>query len=220
MTPNGFLKRTTGLGQVNENEPFGNNPFINIPADTDRNPCRLVLTDLGYIFQFQTLLIKIILPLYPLISGELDELYPSWPNIKDLTLHTFLLVTQFLLLVSLPALAVMFWFVPGVAHIIFGTILWGATWVVMRLLNGWPTTQCLVGMPDGLDPVNDEKELWFFINGVATGYVDPEGLRHRLTKAGKTGCSPISISLPERSSVKSLESTTLRRSPTTSQRSG
>ncbi|KUJ07309.1 uncharacterized protein LY89DRAFT_702433 [Mollisia scopiformis] len=39
----------------------------------------------------------------------------------------------------------------------------------MRLLNGAPTTEALVGLPDGTDPVNDEHELWFFINGVATG---------------------------------------------------
>jgi len=39
----------------------------------------------------------------------------------------------------------------------------------MRLLNGGPRTECLVGLPDGQPPVNDESELWFFINGIATG---------------------------------------------------
>lgn len=160
----------TGSGYVNENLPFGNNPFVNIPSDVNRNPFRLVLLDLAFVVHLRRLLIKIILPLGPDVSRELDELYPSWANIKDIALHTFLLATQLVLICSLPVIAAMFWLVPGFVHIVFVVVFWGCTWVVMRLLNGWPTTECLVGLPDGLDPVNDEKELWFFINGVATGY--------------------------------------------------
>lgn len=80
-----------------------------------------------------------------------------------------LLVTQIILLFSLPILGVLFWLVPGVVPILFAVTFCVATWVVMRLLNGAPTTECLVGLPGDLEPVNDEHELWFFINGVATG---------------------------------------------------
>ncbi|CZT04996.1 hypothetical protein WAI453_007538 [Rhynchosporium graminicola] len=166
---NGFRTRTTGLGHFNANQPFGNNPFINVPADVNRNPFRLFLLDLGYVVHLRKLLIRIILPLGPMISGPLDELYPSKSNLKDLILHTILFITQLILLGSLPIVTILFWLVPGVVPVVFVTVFWIVTWVVMRLLNGAPTTECLVGLPDGLEPVNDEHELWFFINGVATG---------------------------------------------------
>jgi len=166
---NGFRTRTTGLGHFNANQPFGNNPFINVPADVNRNPFRLVLLDLGFVLHLRKLLIKIILPVGPMISGPLDELYPSKSNIKDLTLHIILVVTQIMLLASLPVVAILFWLVPGMVPVLFCIIFWLSTWIVMRFLNGAPTTECLVGLPDGLEPVNDEHELWFFINGVATG---------------------------------------------------
>ncbi|EKD15659.1 hypothetical protein MBM_06287 [Drepanopeziza brunnea f. sp. 'multigermtubi' MB_m1] len=171
MVSNGFPSEAimAGSGYVNENQPFGNNPFVSVPSDVDRNPFRLVLADLGFIVYLRSLLIQIILPMGPQISGELDELYLSWANIKDLTIHAVLLATQILLLLSMPALFIIFWLVPGVVPIILVAAFWGSTWVGMRLLNGWRTTECQVGLPDGLEPVNDEKELWFFINGVATG---------------------------------------------------
>jgi len=156
---NGFRTRTTGLGHFNANQPFGNNPFINVPADVNRNPFRLVLLDLGFVLHLRKLLIKIILPVGPMISGPLDELYPSKSNIKDLTLHIILVVTQIMLLASLPVVAILFWLVPGMVPVLFCIIFWLSTWIVMRFLNGAPTTECLVGLPDGLEPVNDEHEL-------------------------------------------------------------
>ncbi|KAH1702525.1 hypothetical protein KXX12_002558 [Aspergillus fumigatus] len=41
--------------------------------------------------------------------------------------------------------------------------------VIVRLLNGPPTGRSLIGIPQTRDPVNDETEPWFFINGIATG---------------------------------------------------
>ncbi|KAH7307944.1 hypothetical protein BKA65DRAFT_576630 [Rhexocercosporidium sp. MPI-PUGE-AT-0058] len=134
-----------------------------------RNPFWLLQLVLGFVFHLRSLLVKIILPFRPMISGPLDELYPSWQNIKDLTLHFILLYTQLIQLFSLPTLAVLFLAVPGVIPIINLVTFCVGTWIIMRLLNGTPTTECLVGLPDGLEPVNDEHELWFFINGVATG---------------------------------------------------
>ncbi|GIK07531.1 hypothetical protein Aspvir_003197 [Aspergillus viridinutans] len=43
--------------------------------------------------------------------------------------------------------------------------------VIVRLLNGPPTGRSLIGIPRTRDPVNDETEPWFFINGIATGYI-------------------------------------------------
>jgi hypothetical protein len=68
-------------------------------------------------------------------------------------------------------MTVLYWFVPGVVHIVFCVLFAVSTLFIMRLLNGGPRTECLVGLPQGKAPVNDESELWFFINGIATGLI-------------------------------------------------
>lgn len=160
-----------GTGRWNKNEPFGNNPFISIPADVDRNPLRLVWIDILSIFNLSKLLPLIITPLRPCISGPLDELSPTWSNLTDIFLQGVLVISQLLLFVTLPIVAILYWFLPGVVHLLYFTAFLAVTLVVMRLLNGGPRAECQVGLPDGLEPVNDEHELWFFINGIATGYV-------------------------------------------------
>ena len=109
------------------------------------------------------------LPLRPCISGKLDELSGTWPNIKDTFLQTILMISQLVLLTALPFVTVLYWFVPGFVHITFCFLFAVSTLFVMRLLNGGPRTECLVGLPEIGLPVNDESELWFFINGIAIG---------------------------------------------------
>jgi hypothetical protein len=77
-------KKMKGTGTVNENHPFGNNPFIYIPGDVDRNPFRLVWLDILFVFQKSYLLPQIILPTWPAVAEELDELAPTMSNMKDL----------------------------------------------------------------------------------------------------------------------------------------
>ncbi len=168
---NGTIRLQPGSGRINRNLSFGQNPFITIPQDVDQNPFRLVWDDLCSVFQLSTLLPLIITPLGPFKSGPLDELYPSWSNMWALMLHMVLLTTQMLMIVTLPIMAVLFWFLPGLVNLMYFVAFIGITFVFKRLLNGPPTTEALVGLPDGLDPVNDEHECWFFINGVATGSV-------------------------------------------------
>jgi hypothetical protein len=65
------------------------------------------------------------------------------------------------------------------------------TLAIMRLLNGGPISECYVGFPEGQMPVNDEHELWFFINGITIGHVDTLNLKKmpRLTFIpGSIGC--------------------------------
>jgi hypothetical protein len=79
---------------------------------------------------------------------------------------------QLLMIVTLPLMAVLFWFLPGFVNLLYFVAFFAVTFLLKRLLNGPPTTEVLVGLPpDGVDAVNDEHELWFFINGVATGSV-------------------------------------------------
>lgn len=160
-----------GSGIFNANKPFGNNPYIQIPSDVDRNPFRLVWIDILSVFQYSRLLPLIVIPLRPCISGKLDELSATWRNTRDIFLQAVLIISQLLLLITSPIMAVLYWFVPGIVHVVFCVLFTVSTLLVMRLLNGGPRTECLVGLPDGEPPVNDESELWFFINGIATGYV-------------------------------------------------
>jgi hypothetical protein len=164
-------KKKPGSGAFNANRPFGNNPYIQIPPDVDRNPFRLIWVDIESVFQLIKLLPLIIIPLRPCISGSLDELSRTWPNIRDLLLQTILVISQLLLIVSLPLMAIFYWFAPGIVHLAFGVAFAISTLFIMRLLNGGRRAECLVGLPDGQPPVNDEQELWFFINGICTGYV-------------------------------------------------
>ncbi|GFF88042.1 psi-producing oxygenase A [Aspergillus udagawae] len=66
------------------------------------------------------------------------------------------------------ALAI-FWIFPTGVHIAFIAVFTFSTMVIVRVLNGPPTGRSLIGIPRNRDPVNDETEPWFFINGIATG---------------------------------------------------
>ena len=162
--------RKPGSGEYNANEPFGNNSFISIPSDT--NPLRLVWHDILSIFALARLLPLVVAPLRPFASGPLDELSPTWSNIIDTFLHTILIVIQLVLIFALPLMMILFWFLPGLVSLAFILAMSLITLIVMRLLNGGPISECYVGLPpEGQMPVNDEHELWFFINGITIGYV-------------------------------------------------
>jgi hypothetical protein len=162
--------KKSGTGEFNANEPFGNNNFISIPFDT--NPRRLVWLDILSIFGLAKLLLLVVAPLTPCASGPLDELSPTWSNMTDIFLHTILIIIQFLLILMLPVITVLFWFLPGLVSLAFVLAMLVVTLAIMRLLNGGPISECYVGFPEGQMPVNDERELWFFINGITIGYVD------------------------------------------------
>jgi hypothetical protein len=167
---NGVKANRTTKGEFNPNEPFGNNSFISIPSDI--NPLRLVWLDILSIFGHAKLLLCVVAPLTPCSSGPLDELSPTLSNMTDMFLHTILIVIQLTLILTLPLMTILFWFLPGLVSLAFVLAMLVVTLVVMRLLNGGPISECYVGLPDGQMPVNDEHELWFFINGITIGYVD------------------------------------------------
>ncbi|KAL4780369.1 hypothetical protein BJX76DRAFT_364364 [Aspergillus varians] len=158
------------MASYNPNPAVHGNPFLNIPPDTDSNPFRWLSEDIGSVFRLSSLLPRIFLPLSPFRSGALDELYPSLSNLRDITLHIILILIQVFLIISLPFAFITLWPVPFVVHIVFYGVFVFVTAVVVRLLNGRPTGRSLIGVPTSRHPVNDERELWFFINGIATGY--------------------------------------------------
>jgi hypothetical protein len=163
--------RNDGEGRLNENKSYGHNPFIFIPADVDRNPFRLVWNDILSVFQNYKLLPLIFTLPKKWISGPLDELYPNWANLRDVFLQIVLLFFQLTLLLTLPIVMFFSLFLPGAVPVFYHSVFWAITHFVTRLLNGGSRAECLVGVPDGVEPVNGEDELWFYINGIATGCV-------------------------------------------------
>lgn len=113
---------------------------------------------------------SIVLPFLPYRSGALDELYPSYQNIKAVLLHLFLIFTQstFLLLlvpsfffgVPVPLLA----FTPVFFVTLVGFVVGNDYFCI--LLNGTERRFTSVVDPTWPD-TSDEK--WIFINGVAAG---------------------------------------------------
>lgn len=103
-------------------------------------------------------------------SGPLDELYPSLANIRDITFHVILFVTQATFLLSLPFLSFISFNILTAYIIGFVTL----NYFVCYCLNGF--------MPSGYIQSTDfpeaaqwdqehPNEQWIFLNGVAVGYV-------------------------------------------------
>jgi hypothetical protein len=160
------------MSSFSANKQVHMNPFMLIPPDMEINPYRLVWEDLVSVLKRSKLLIYIVVPHRPSLSGKLDELYPDYANLRDILLHVVLIIFQVILLLTFGFFLFTFWVFPAVLPMAFSIISWVVTKGILRLLNGPPRSQCLVGVPEnGVSPVNDESELWFFINGICTGYI-------------------------------------------------
>lgn len=157
------------MASFNPNIPVRGNPFLDIPSDIDAHPFRLVWEDICSVSYLARLLPSIFLPVLPLGSGPLDELYPNCHNLCGVSLHVILIISQVFLTLSLPVALAICWIFPTGVHIAFIAAFTFFTMVIVRLLNGPPTGRSLIGIPQTRDPVNDETEPWFFINGIATG---------------------------------------------------
>ena len=110
-------------------------------------------------------LLSIVLPVTPLRSGPLDELYPSAANIYAITIHTILIVVQLGFIFSLLPLAFCGLPVPFYAAYLIGFVV--INHAVSGLLNGKPKTY--LSQVDLSDWPRHDDEKWFFINGVAVG---------------------------------------------------
>ncbi|OGM50004.1 hypothetical protein ABOM_001260 [Aspergillus bombycis] len=158
------------MSSYSTNKKTRRNPFTLIPPDMDMNPFRLVWEDLGSVLSRGKLLFYIVIPHRPSRSGTLDELYPDYANIRDLALHVVLLVFQAIVFLTFVVFFFTFWVFPAVLPAAVLLLAWVVTAAILRMLNGPPSSQCLVGIPENdVSPVNDASELWFFINGICTG---------------------------------------------------
>lgn len=134
------------------------------------SPLSLILSDFGFVFQFSSDLPGIFLPLMPSSwqSGKLDELYPSYSNLRDIVLHAVLCLLQALFLISLPLCLLLTMFVPLTVHILWFAVFAGFDLLLCRLLDGQSDKRFYTGCPPRGSKANP-TEKWLFINGIATG---------------------------------------------------
>jgi len=112
-----------------------------------------------------------IFPFFPFFSGSLDELYPSYGNLKAVFLHLILIVLQSLFLITLipsilfgiPILPLLW--TPVCVGWVFGFILANRYFCI--LLNG--TKRHYQSQIWREDWQEHDDERWIFINGVAVG---------------------------------------------------
>ena len=134
-----------------------------VPLPYTGSPLLLLYSDVVLFFRKIRFFLGIILPLNPCHSGKLDELYPSPANLKDIAIHIFLFVYQFVFIVTLPC---SFAFpLALLAPYIFFVL--GFNYLISKRLNGskrFLESQVPVNARPG-----HEEEHWIFINGVAVG---------------------------------------------------
>jgi len=135
-----------------------------VPLPYTGSPLLLLYSDVVLFFHKIRFFLGIIRPLKPFRSGKLDELYPSPANLRDIAIHIFLFVYQFLFLVTLPC-GFAFPLVLLAPYLFF---VLGFNYLVSKVLNG--SKRFLESrVPVDARP-GHEEEHWIFINGVAVGH--------------------------------------------------
>ncbi|KAJ6441169.1 alpha/beta-Hydrolase [Purpureocillium lavendulum] len=127
-------------------------------------PWRLFVKDVYFFFVYIWALPWVLLPIRPCGSDELDELYPSLPNLFCILMHLILVALQLAFVLVLP-LGILFpiWTVAG-AVAAFMTV----NWALCLLLNGFETTYRSDEKYAAARPEH-AHEQWVFLNGVAVG---------------------------------------------------
>lgn len=135
------------------------------PLPYTSNPATLVWEDVKLFFRTCHHIPGTVLPWLPFRSGPLDELYPSFANIFDLSLHMFLVIAQLIFLLSLPLLLLSP--VPaGLALLyVFGFTAFNKAvcWLLNRGIDTIPSRAKILNNSD------HDSEHWVFLNGVSVG---------------------------------------------------
>ena len=127
-------------------------------------PWRLLASDIYYFFAYSWALPSLVLPVRPYGSAELDELFPSLPNLFCLLVHLVLALLQLSFLLLLPlALLCPLW-AAAAAAAAFAVV----NAALCRLLNGPDDTYTSDDAYARHRPEH-AHEQWVFINGVAVG---------------------------------------------------
>lgn len=146
--------------------PSQNGNPIQSPVPYTGSPLLLCWADVRLFVKNAWSLVGIIHPWNQWLCGDLDELYPSVPNLICLALHGFLIVLQLAFLASLPFLVV--FPVATVGLYIAGVLV--LNFAVCWLLNGSePSLESAVDL--GSDRARFKDECWIYLNGVSVGCV-------------------------------------------------
>ena len=125
-----------------------------------------LLYDIKLVFALFRLLPGLFFPLGPFRSAELDELFPSSENLRDILLHFLFTIVQLTFLIHL------FFRVPGTYLLILTSLaifIWINQTLCMLTLNGRsPSLTSNVNLSKF--PSHD-NERWIFINGIGVGYI-------------------------------------------------
>jgi hypothetical protein len=135
------------------------------PLPFTGSPSELVWSDVKLFFRVLSYVWGILAPIYPYGSGKLDEMYPSFGNIKAMLLHAILIVSQAFFILTIP-----FWFlypVPLNVVVVYLVVFWMFNKMVCGWLNGDGRPLTSRVPMDGWEKREGEK--WIFMNGVSVG---------------------------------------------------
>lgn len=133
------------------------------PLPYTASPLQLLRADLILFFKNILLFPTLIFPLTPFGSGELDELYPSWLNIREILLHTLIVIVQAVFLISLPFCVVY----PSGLILAYSGLFLAVNRLLSRVLNG-KEAYLTSNVPVDRLPEHDD-ECWLYVNGVGVG---------------------------------------------------
>lgn len=138
------------------------------PLTHTGSPWRLFVSDIRLFFRNILYIPCIFLPLYPWLSGPMDELYPSQANLTDIAFHCVLFVAQLGFLTSLIPLLM---YLPVWIYLLYIATVLGLNALVCLHFNK--------DIPyDGLKSTEDkysrkwtphDDEYWIFLNGICVG---------------------------------------------------
>ncbi|KAG5977397.1 hypothetical protein E4U55_006852 [Claviceps digitariae] len=146
-------------------------------------PIKILLQDLRYLFVYAWSIPRVLMPLSPCGSGDLDELYPSYKNMFCVAVHGVLATLQLMFICGLP-LAVFFplW-MTGIGMTGFFIL----NWMLCRLLNGSELVYYSDKKYAKPDPAH-EHEQWVYLNGVSVG---THWLKNNLNRLAVTFHRPV-----------------------------
>jgi len=123
-----------------------------------------LLYDIKLVFAIFRLLPGLFFPLRPFRSAELDELFPSSANLRDILLHFLFTIFQLTFLIH-------FFFRVDGNELFFinyvATFIWKNQTLCMLTLNG--RSPFLASNVDMSKFPRHDNERWIFINGIGVG---------------------------------------------------
>lgn len=142
---------------------FGQKTVINY-SYTD-TPFRLFNQDLRAVGRYSWALPLLLRPIAKYGSGELDELYPSWPNIKALLVHSLLFFLQVSFALAIPAALVLPVWMAFTGFVLVALLNLALSFAFLNRLNNTYTSdeKYAKHLPE------HAHEQWIYLNGIMVG---------------------------------------------------